>query len=88
MLHGQGWIGRKDRPDSSVEAVAYCADGTEVAVIITNMSDEGCRMESAHTFVIGEQLRLAVPEVGYVVAQIRWALLGAAGARFISDLPG
>ena len=85
MVHGQGWIGRKDRPQSSVEATACCADGAEVAVTITNLSDEGCRIESAHTFVIGERLRLAVPGIGSMTAQVRWALLGAAGARFITN---
>jgi hypothetical protein len=87
MQHGQGWIGRKDRVEASVAATAHGADGTAIPVTITNMSDEGCRIECDHTFVIGEHFCLAVPGLGPISAQVRWALAGSAGARFLNDIP-
>lgn len=87
MQHGQGWIGRKDRVEASVAATAHRADGSAVPVTITNMNDDGCRLESEHSFVIGELFQLAVPGLGPIGAQVRWAFAGAAGARFINDTP-
>lgn len=88
MMHGQGWIGRKDRTDASVAATAHRADGAAIAVTITNMSNEGCRLESGETFVIGEHLSLAVPGLGPIGAQVRWSLLGSAGVRFLNNPAG
>ncbi len=78
-----GWVGRKDRHPVSVDAVVHRPDGSETHVILTNCSDEGCRMESREVFLIGEELEIAIPSVGQVKAQVRWALPGSAGARFL-----
>ena len=82
-LHG--WIGRKDRFDVEIDAVARRADGSETPVKLTNVSDEGCRIEAAGTFDIGERVDLAIPEAGHMKAQVRWALPGSAGMRFLDN---
>jgi hypothetical protein len=80
----QGWIGRKDRHDIKVDAVVHRADGSEAQVRLTNVSDEGCRMATSDDFLIGERLSIAIPGMGKVEAQVRWALPGSAGAKFLS----
>ena len=83
----QGWVGRKDRQAVAVDAVVHSTDGTETPVRLTDISDEGCRIEAARDFRIGEQVEIAIPDIGRVGAQIRWALMGSAGARFLDDPP-
>jgi PilZ domain len=80
----QGWVGRKDRPLVKADAVVHRADGSHVPVKVTNISDEGCRIESIEHFGIGEHITIAIPRMGTVKAQIRWSLPDSAGAKFLS----
>jgi hypothetical protein len=78
-----GWIGRKDRHPVAVEAIVRRVDGSDARAVLTNMSDDGCRIESSADLRIGEEVEIAIPGVGQVQAQIRWALPGSAGAHFL-----
>jgi hypothetical protein len=84
MQRMQGWIGRKDRFPVAIEAVVHRADGSTASVRLTDFSEEGCRMEG-DDFHIGERLRIDVPRLGMMTAQVRWALAGNAGTRFLSE---
>ena len=84
MQRMQGWIGRKDRFPVAIEAVVHRADGSTTAVRLTDFSEEGCRIEADGHFGIGEQLGIDVPRLGLMEAQVRWALPGSAGARFLT----
>jgi hypothetical protein len=84
MQRMQGWIGRKDRFPVAIEAVVHRADGATVSVRLTDFSEEGCRMEG-DDFHIGEHVRIDVPKLGLVKAQVRWALAGSAGTRFFNE---
>ena len=85
MQRIQGWIGRKDRDDVVVDAIAHRTDGSKSPVRLTNFSDEGCRIQSDTDFRIGERLAIAIPRMGQVKAQVRWALQGSAGAKFLAE---
>ena len=85
MQRLHGWVGRKDRNPVELDAVVHRADGAEVRVKLTDFSDEGCRIEAGEQFLIGELVRIALPRMGQVKAQIRWALPGSAGTRFITE---
>lgn len=85
MHRGQGWIGRKDRNEIDVEATVLRGDGERVAVRLTNLSNEGCRLQTPEMFRIGEHVSIALPRIGSVRAQVRWALPGSAGTQFIDD---
>ena len=61
MQRMHGWIGRRDRQPVAIEAVVFRGDGTEEAVRLTNVSDEGCRMEMDGEFLIGEQIDDGAP---------------------------
>jgi hypothetical protein len=52
---------------------------------LTNFSDNGCRIEAEADFRIGERLQIAIPRMGHVKAQVRWALTGSAGAKFLAE---
>jgi len=79
------WVGRKDRHPVTVDAIVRRADGSTSSVKLTNCTDEGCCLESGDAFLIGERLDIAIPRMGQLKAQVRWALLGSAGARFLAE---
>ena len=84
MQRMHGWIGRKDRFPVGIDAVVHRADGAAVSVRLTDFSEEGCRMEGDDVFQIGEHVQIDVPRLGLVTAQVRWALAGSAGTRFLA----
>jgi hypothetical protein len=79
------WVGRKDRHVVDVDAVAYRSDGTKASVKLSNLSDGGCRIDSAVEYRVGERLQIAMPRMGYVRVQVRWCAAGSAGAKFVID---
>jgi hypothetical protein len=81
----QGSVGRKDRHPVVVDAVVHRTDGTKSPVRLTNFSDDGCRIEAELNFRIGERLQIAIPRMGQVKAQVRWALPSSAGAKFLAE---
>jgi hypothetical protein len=85
MHRVQEWVGRKDRHVVDVDAVAYRGDGTKASVKLTNLSDGGCRIDSAVEYLVGERLQIAMPRMGYVRVQVRWSAAGSAGAKFLIE---
>jgi hypothetical protein len=79
------FAGRKQRHDVEVDAVAYRTDGTKASVKLSNLSHSGCRIDSASDFHVGERLQIAMPRMGFVRAQVRWASPGSAGAKFLIE---
>jgi hypothetical protein len=85
MHRVQDWIGRKDRHPVEVDAVIHRADGSKATVRLTNFSEDGCRIEADRQFQIGERLQIAIPRMGQMKAQVRWALMDCAGAKFVAE---
>jgi hypothetical protein len=85
MQRMHGWIGRKDRHDVEIDAVVHRTDGSKSPVKLSNFSDEGCRIDSEREFRIGERLQIAIPRMGEIKSQVRWALPGSAGVRFLAE---
>ena len=85
MERMHGWVGRKDRHPIEADAVVHRADGSHAPVKVTNISEEGCCIESADDFRIGERLNIVIPRIGKVKAQVRWSLPGSAGAKFLEE---
>lgn len=83
MERMHGWVGRKDRHPVTLDAVIHREDGTRLPVRLSNYSEEGCRIEADLEFGIGERLQIAIPRMGKVKAQVRWAIAGSSGAKFL-----
>ncbi len=62
---------------------AMLGSGREVEVQVTDLSTEGCRVESAETLLIGDVITLNAAPLRDVSAIIRWELCGTAGVRFV-----
>ena len=79
-------IKRADRHEVNVAALAFRIDGTSLGVTIRNISYNGCLILADAAFAIGEKLRLAIPRMGEIRAQVRWSSNeGKAGACFILE---
>lgn len=85
MQRMHGWVGRNDRHPVEVDAVVHRDDGSRESVKVSNFSEEGCRIETDADLPIGERLQIAIPRMGRIKAQVRWALSGSAGARFLAE---
>jgi hypothetical protein len=85
MQRNQARADRKDRHPVEIDAVLHRTDGSKSPVKLTNFSDQGCRIESNDAFRVGERFAIAIPRMGQVKAQVRWAATGSAGARFVAE---
>ena len=85
MQRAQAWARRKDRHPVEIDAVVQHTDGRKEPVRLSNFSDEGCRIESDGEFHVGERLRIAIPRMGHIKAQVRWSTPGSVGARFVAE---
>ena len=82
----EGWVKRNDRHEVDPEATVYRADGSSAGVRLSNLSYDGCQLEGT-SLLIGERIRVALPRLGEVEAQVRWVLPvdGSAGVQFLSE---
>lgn len=76
---------RGPRRDVEFGAFAERPDGTEAVVTISNLSYDGCQLMSGENFRTGERVKLNLPQLGHIVAEIRWSVDRNSGALFIVD---
>jgi hypothetical protein len=81
-----GFVKRAPRVDTKFNASLIDSDGGKVAVVVTDISREGCRLETDGSLKIGEKIELEVPKYGTFPAQVRWAMGNEAGAVFLEPI--
>lgn len=74
---------RGPRRDVEFGAFAERPDGSEAVLTVSNLSYDGCQLRSEENFLTGERLKLNLPRLGQILAEIRWSAEGKAGASFI-----
>ena len=77
-----GWLSRFDRDGVLLHGVATLPDGREIPAQLTNLSKEGCRLETSETLRIGARVKVTAEMLDRVSGTVRWSLLGTAGVRF------
>ena len=78
------WLTRGNRRAVQLNAAAFWPDGRSAMIHLSNVSYDGCELRSADGFKKGEMIRIAVPGMGKIEAQIRWVREDRAGARFLT----
>lgn len=78
-------VEREGRSPRCVDAFVLFKDGREIAVTIINISNRGGLIQGIGCFAAGDQVRVEVPRLGGLWAQIRWAANGNAGVEFVPD---
>lgn len=81
-----GDIHRAPRVATTYEAALTDADGGTIQVIVTDVSREGCRLETDGSLEIGEKVTIEVERYGSYAAQIRWIRGRQAGAMFLDPV--
>ena len=81
-----GSIKRAPRVDTNFEASLTDSDGGTIPVVVTDISREGCRLETDGSLKIGEQVQLEVPKYGSFPAQVRWTAGHEASAVFLEPI--
>lgn len=78
---------RQGRRDTDLPALAYRHDGSQLCARLSNIGYDGCELSSEESFSIGGRIRLTVPKLGEIHAEVRWVRsdLNKAGALFLSD---
>lgn len=82
-----GEIKRGPRVATDLKGTLLRPDGTEIPVIITDISKDGFKLKCSLQLLIGERVDLCMPKTGDVPVQIRWAVGGEAGGVFLAPLP-
>jgi hypothetical protein len=72
----------EERDDVHHRARAIHADGRTLQMLVVNISPHGFMARCEAPIVDGDTLRLALPGVGMVPANVRWALGGRIGCQF------
>lgn len=74
---------RASRSPRWIDARVRSRGKPEIPAIISNISDAGCRIESAIAFEAGEPVEILVPRLGSMTAIIKWSEAGQSGATFV-----
>jgi hypothetical protein len=80
-----GWTPRNDRRQVDLAALVHRGTGEPLAAIVRDLTEQGCRLSAAETLRIGERIQIEIPRLGFLSAQVRWALGDEAGALFNTD---
>lgn len=73
---------REEREDVHYRARGFGPYARPLTLLIVNISQHGLMARCETQFEIGQRLRLTLPAVGVVVAEVRWSLGGRIGCQF------
>jgi hypothetical protein len=82
--HAIGWMyDERSEPRDAVHhrTRAVHPDGRLLPLLIVNTSQSGFMARCEAACVEGDRLRVDLPQIGNVVAEVRWALGGRLGCR-------
>ena len=87
MSFGYGNLARADdrregRDEVHYRARAFGPDARQLTFLIVNISPHGLMARCETCFDVGDRIRVVLPQIGAVVAEVRWSLGGRLGAQF------
>lgn len=75
-----------ERDDVHHRARAYGPHGEPLTLLVVNISPLGLMARTTQEFAPGTRLRVALPALGTVVAEVRWTLGGRIGCQFAQSI--
>lgn len=75
-------LGRRERRAVNLHGFAARQDGTTAAVKLTDLSYDGCGLETTAEYNPGERIELSILRRGAIVAHVCWCVDGRAGLTF------
>jgi hypothetical protein len=85
MEREPGWSSRNERTDVDFDGAVVREDGSCHVVKVTNVSEDGCRIESDRPLSIGEWVTVRIAGRARWRARVRWALMDSAGLEFSAN---
>lgn len=79
------WLDRRTRHPVQLEASVTRSSGSVMSCTLSDFSLDGCCLSGF--FTVGERVEISVRPIGVLPAEIRWAEMGRAGARFLGRSP-
>ncbi len=79
-------IRREDRDEVHYRARAFGPDARQLTLLVVNVSPHGLMARCDNDFAIGQRLRVNLPAIGTVAAEVRWSLGGRIGCQFDAAL--
>jgi hypothetical protein len=82
---------REERRVVDLGAMLHRRDGSCRPAAVRDLSYEGCRLSGGEALEPAERLRLVIPALGELEAQVRWSGGNSAGLKFgegLCNLPG
>lgn len=76
-----------DRYDVQLDASMQSAEGSRQEVMVTNLSNTGCRFDAKRKLGLGAAIAIQAGRTEPVWARIRWRVGDAHGASFDEPLP-
>lgn len=71
-----------DRDEVHYRARAFGPDARQLTFLVVNISPHGLMARCDACFEVGDRLRVQLPKVGVVIAEVRWVLGGRIGCQF------
>ena len=75
------------RDEVLFRARAFGPDAKQLSLLLVNLSSAGLMARADLRYTVGERLRVSLPVVGVVAAEIRSALGGRIGCEFDPPIP-
>ena len=85
-MDGRGYRKRSARIRLRCDAVLTESDGCQVAVVITDVSKDGFRLQSRAELASGDEVELQVAKAAPVRARIQWTRGFEAGGTFLEPV--
>jgi hypothetical protein len=73
---------REMRDDVHYRARAFGPDAKQLNFVVVNLSPHGLMARCEAPLQTGDRIRVVLPVVGTVAAEVRWALGGRVGCQF------
>jgi hypothetical protein len=70
----------------ALEVLASRANGLEEKVVVTDISRDGCQLQTSAAVNVGEVITLHHDVLGKLAGEVRWASGGRAGLQFLRSL--
>lgn len=75
-------VRREEREEVHFRAKAFGPDARPLTLLIVNLSPHGMMARCDKEYEVGQRIRVTLPVVGVLVAEVRWALGGRIGCQF------
>jgi PilZ domain-containing protein len=78
---------REDRRPVKVWATVLISGANSISVTMLDMTYDGCKIATPAALPVGGKLKLSVPKLGILNAEVRWYANEQAGLRFLHSDP-